>query len=98
MLKGRFWIAALTATAGFSSPALAIGCNGVVNPMLPGCSRADDNDGAQFPYFRAQRVAISETAARIEMKQGVPMVQYQGRWLPVASASRGNIIAISDSN
>ena len=102
MTKGRRILliaaTAVAANAALAAPALAIGCNGVVNPMLPRCSRSDDNDGPGFPYFRPQRVAIPEKAGRIEMKQGTPMVQHQGKWLPVSSSGQGNIIAISDGN
>lgn len=85
--------AALAAAAAFPGAAAAMGCNGIVNPLVAGCSRADNNDGAGFPYAKLQRVTIPAGQVRIEMKQGTPMVQYQGKWMPVISASGNNIVA-----
>lgn len=85
--------AALTAAAILPSPARAMGCNGVVNPTIAGCSRSDNSDGESFPYFKVQRVSIPAGKAKIEMIQGTPMVQYGGKWLPVLSATGGNVIA-----
>lgn len=89
-------LAGLGASAAFPGAAQAIGCNGVVNPAVAGCTRADNNDGPGFPYFHPQRVSIAQSAARMEVRQGTPMVQYQGKWLPVVSASGGQIIAVAD--
>ncbi|HEY0413186.1 MAG TPA: hypothetical protein VGD66_08590 [Allosphingosinicella sp.] len=88
--------AAAVTAAAFAGPASAIGCNGIVNPQVAGCARSDNNDGPTFPYYRPQRVTLPANTARIEMKQGTPMVQYQGKWLPVTSAAGGSVIAATD--
>ena len=101
MKTERFFLmvtAAAAASLGLPGTADAIGCNGVVNPTIAGCARTDENDGAAYPYFRARRVIIPTSSARIEMKSGAPLVQHQGRWLPVISASGGNLIAVADGN
>jgi hypothetical protein len=94
-MKNRifFVIAAVATTAALPGAAEAMGCNGVVNPTVAGCGRADNNDGANFPYFKLQRVSIPAGKAKIEMMQGTPMVNYGGKWLPVLSAAGGLIIA-----
>lgn len=85
--------AAMTAAALLPGSAQAMGCNGIVNPQIAGCSRADDNDGAGFPYFKLQRVSIPASAARIEMIQGTPMVRYGNKLMPVISSAGGNVVA-----
>jgi len=85
--------AAMTATAFLPGSAQAMGCNGIVNPQIAGCTRVDNNDGAGFPYFKLQRVSIPASSARIEMIQGAPMVRYGGRLLPVISSAGGNVVA-----
>ncbi|MBV8687962.1 MAG: hypothetical protein JOZ90_16885 [Alphaproteobacteria bacterium] len=89
--------AALVATLALPSQASALGCNGIVNPMLTGCTRSDDNNGAKFPYHRSARVAVPAAGVKIEMIQGTPMIQYQGQWMPVVSAGGGKIVAASTS-
>jgi hypothetical protein len=95
VMKSRIFlsIAAAVAAAAVPGAAEAMGCNGIVNPTVAGCGRADNNDGANFPYFKVQRVAIPAGKAKIEMMQGTPMVNYGGKWLPVLSASGGTILA-----
>jgi hypothetical protein len=88
-----FAIAAAATTAALPGTAAAMGCNGIVNPTVAGCGRADNNDGAGFPYFKVQRVSIPAGRAKIEMVQGTPMVNYGGKWLPILSASGGTIVA-----
>jgi hypothetical protein len=85
--------AAMTAAAFVPGQAQAMGCNGIVNPQIAGCSRVDNNDGAAFPYFKLQRVSVPAKAAKIEMIQGTPMVRQGDRLLPVISASGGIVIA-----
>jgi hypothetical protein len=93
-MKSRvfFVIAAVATAAALPGAAEAMGCNGIVNPTVAGCGRADNNDGAGYPYFKVQRVSIPAGKARIEMMQGTPMVNYGGKWLPVLSASGGAVV------
>lgn len=85
-------IAAVATATAWPGTASAMGCNGIVNPTVAGCGRADNSDGANFPYFKVQRVSIPAGKAKIEMVQGTPMVNYGGKWLPVLSASGGSIV------
>jgi hypothetical protein len=85
--------AAMTAAAFLPAQAQAMGCNGIVNPQIAGCTRVDNNDGASFPYFKLQRVSVPANAVRIEMVQGTPMVRYGGKLLPVLKAAGNMIVA-----
>jgi hypothetical protein len=56
-----------TALSMLSAPASARGCNGVVNQFEWGCAAWDNNNGPQFPHYKAPaqpaRVAPPPAAA-----------------------------------
>lgn len=82
----------------FPSAANALGCNGVVNPLLAGCTRSDNNDGPQFPYYKVNRISVPANLARIEMKDGALMTQLKGKWYPVLSAANGSVVVVESVN
>lgn len=89
--------ASLVAVAG-TAPALAAGCNGVVNPFVWGCAPWDNNNGAQHPYYKAPKITIQGGESRIQIKNGAKMIEHQGKWLPVISAGGGNVVAAGGLN
>lgn len=91
-------VSALIAAVAWPSAANALGCNGVVNPLLAGCSRQDNNDGPQFPYFKVNRISVPGNLARIEMREGALMTQLKGKWYPVVSAANGQVVIVESIN
>ena len=88
----------LAALIAFPPTANALGCNGVVNPLLAGCTRSDNNDGPQFPYYKVNRVSVPGNLAKIEMKDGALMTQVKGKWYPVVSAANGTVVIVESIN
>ena len=89
--------ASITATV-LATPAVAGGCNGVVNPFVWGCAPWDSNNGPQFPYYKAPKITIPGGESRIQIKNGAKMIEHQGKWLPVIAAGGGNVIAAGGLN
>lgn len=106
MPTSRLLIAAIAiATAGTATPALAAGCNGVVDIFKWGCAPWDNN-GPKYPYFK--KTIVTRNAPRgspIQIKDGAAMVQINGQWYPVAdgaagvvAAAGGNVVAAGGGN
>ncbi len=95
-MKCLAMVAGLGTVIVLAEPALAAGCNGVVNPFVWGCAPWDNNNGPRYPYYRQQRIVIPANQARVEVRNGVRMVNYRGQWHPVVSAGSGNIVAVAN--
>lgn len=100
-------IIAATAALTAAGPASAgTGCNGVVNILVWGCAPWDNNNGAQFPYFKKQTIVRNAPkGSQVQIKDGAAMVNIGGQWFPVAggtagivAAGGGNIVAAGGGN
>ncbi len=70
------------------APAIAGGCNGVVDIFKWGCAPWDNNNGAKFPYFKKTTVAKKVPAGTpYQNKDGNLMVKVDGQWMPVANSA-----------
>ncbi|MCP3733065.1 hypothetical protein M9978_21905 [Sphingomonas sp. MG17] len=99
--------AVLIGAAGLAAPAYAgTGCNGVVNIFVWGCAPWDNNNGAQYPYFKKRDVAMRVPAgSKITIKDGHAFVTIDGRNYPViggasgvVAAGGGNVVAAGGGN
>lgn len=88
---------ALLALSG-TGPAAAAGCNGVVNPLVWGCAAWDNNNGPQYPNYRAP--ARSNAAPQITRGNASGIISNnatQGittqRGAGIVSGGAGNIVA-----
>src|ERR1700759_5620613 len=66
-------------------PASAAGCNGVVNQLVWGCAAWDNNNGPQFPNYRAPARAA------------VPAPSMTTRTAPIMSNAGGGFIGNNGS-
>ena len=76
-------------TAG---PASAAGCNGVVNQLVWGCAAWDNNNGPQFPNYKAPRQA-AQPAPR-----PTHVVPQQAQRPVIAPNSSAGIVAAGGGN
>ncbi len=99
--------AVLLSAVGISAPAYAgTGCNGVVNIFVWGCAPWDNNNGAQYPYYKKRQVAIRvPQGSKITIKDGHAVVTVNGRNYPViggvsgvVAAGGGNVVAAGGGN
>ena len=103
-IKGRFAIlaAASAALVAGAAPAMAAGCNGVVNPLVWGCAPWDNNNGPQFAYYvnpRTNQIKIPlKGQPQIRVQNGQQQVLHNNQWLGVIANGGGNVIANGAGN
>ena len=86
-------IAAAGFAACFATPASAgTGCNGVVNILVWGCAPWDNNNGANYAYYRKKAATIPRKGTQIVTKNGVPMALHNGTYYPLIGTDAGSII------
>ena len=93
-------VALVAAFAGLSAtPASAgTGCNGIINPFVWGCAPWDNNNGAQYPYFKKKTVQVPASQVKVENKNGVNVALYNGSYYPMVAAGGGNMVAAGGGN
>ncbi len=98
-------LAACAAAASlFSAPAYAAGCNGVVDIFRWGCAPWDNNNGANYPFYRKVQTSVP-SGAQVRVRDSSAEVLINGQWLPVVggtaaivAAGGGNIVAAGGGN
>jgi hypothetical protein len=96
IISGMAAVALLALSA--TGPAAAAGCNGVVNPLVWGCAAWDNNNGPQYPNYRAP--ARSNAAPQVTRGNASGIISNnatQGittqRGAGIVSGGAGNIVA-----
>ena len=93
--------AILAAGVTLSAPASAgTGCNGVINPFVWGCAPWDNNNGAQYPYYRKTQVQIPKANAKVEIVNGARMVTdlRTGQRMPLIQDGGAYMVAAGGMN
>lgn len=87
------FVAATPANAG-------TGCNGVINPFVWGCAPWDNNNGPQYPYYKAPRVKIPKDKAKVEIHNGAQMVRdlRNNRLMPLVGNDGASMVAAGGGN
>ena len=92
LTAGLICTAALLAVG--ATPAAAKGCNGYVNQMQWGCAPWDNNNGPQFPHYKAP----APVRPGVPMQNGgTPAVQ-PGNGAGLLSPNGGNLIGHDSGN
>ena len=90
--------ATAVAAVGIATPASAgTGCNGVVNIFVWGCAPWDNNNGANFPYYRKKQVAVP-AGTPVKQERGTYLALVNGQWAPLVAAGGGNLVAAGGGN
>lgn len=82
---------AVSMAGGAAAPALAAGCNGVVNIFKWGCAPWDNNNGPQHPYYVKKTVGIAP-GTPVKCERGACLAYVNGAWVPVVLPSGAQLV------
>lgn len=93
--RKAMYLAVIGAAAMMAVPTPAsagTGCNNVINIFVWGCAPWDNNNGAQYPYFRKRQVTVPANRAQIIVKDGARMALINGQYYPLIGQDGASLI------